>query len=91
MIEAPFFPGDKIIAVNALDKSLFKNGKIYTVSACDYNLCKGCYYWYVGVHGITNGNAYYRPSIFELIESKFAYEDDLLYLKEINEYVNNRR
>lgn len=67
----PFYVGQKVIAVDAMENSMFKNGTIYTVSAMDYHLGnpshpigRVTYYWYIGIVGHSDGGAYYRPSIF---------------------------
>jgi len=75
---APFYAGQKVVAVDAVSGSRFKNGQIYTVSAVEYKLGnqnhpigRVTYYWYVGIVGFADGGAYYRPAIFAPIEEKF--------------------
>lgn len=89
MIEAaPFFPGDVVIAVDALPNSFFYNGNVYNVSTCEYKPSNEEYYWYVGIEEIDKGSAYYRPTIFKLIESKFDREEALRYDNELKAYLN---
>lgn len=75
---APFYVGQKVVAVDAVDGSAFKNGTHYTVSAVEYKLGnkthpigRVTYYWYVGIEGHANAGAYFRPGIFAPIEEKF--------------------
>jgi len=58
-----FYIGQKVIAVDAMSKSLIKNGTIYTVDS--WEQVNG--YWYIGVEGSHNR---LRPSIFAPIEEK---------------------
>lgn len=75
---APFYVGQKVVAVDAVSGSAFKNGKTYTVASIEYKLGnqhhpigRVTYYWYVGIVGHADGGAYFRPSIFAPIEEKF--------------------
>lgn len=75
---APFYAGQKVVAVDAMEGATFKNGQNYVVSKVEYKLGnpshpigRVTYYWYVGIVGFSNGGAYYRPTIFAPIEEKF--------------------
>lgn len=64
---APFYAGQEVVAVDALPGSAFKNGQDYIVSAIEYkiNPANGLGpFWYIGIQGFNNGEAWYRPSIF---------------------------
>lgn len=85
---APFYVGQKVVAVDAMPMSHFKNGQIYTVASIEYRLGNPnhpigriTYYWYVGIVGHENGGAYFRPAIFAPIEESFI----TISLKEITE------
>ena len=72
---APFYVGQKVVAVDAVTNSLIKNGRIYTISSCQYSpsgnpIANGKLFWYIGVSGIDN--EWLRPTIFApLIQKKF--------------------
>ncbi len=72
----PFYEGQTVIAVDALPKSIIKNGLLYEVYSCEYAECKGQMFWYVGVSGqgiITHNRI--RPSIFApIIETVMKFE-----------------
>lgn len=58
----PFRLFEKVIAVDALPKSVIKNGKIYTILSVEQDRGQdGNLYWYVGVEGTHNR---IRPTIF---------------------------
>jgi hypothetical protein len=82
---APFFVGQKVVAVDAMPNSTIKNGQTYTITHCYYApsgnpIAKGGWFWYVGVVG--NDNKSLRPTIFApLQEQKFP----LIKLKKIIE------
>lgn len=61
----PFYIGESVVAVDALQGSAIKNGIIYKVYSCDYAECKGKWFWYVGVQreGYKSHDRV-RPSIF---------------------------
>ena len=62
-----FYAGQEVIAVNAHPKSAFKNGQLYIVSAFEYkiNPANGTGpYWYIGIVGHANGEAWFHPGIF---------------------------
>lgn len=68
---APFYIGQKVVSVDAMPGSGFKNGQSYIVSSVEYKLGnqhhpigRVTHYWYVGIVGWHDGGAYYRPSIF---------------------------
>lgn len=64
---APFYVGQEVVAVDALPKSAFKNGQDYIVAAIEYkiNPANGTGpYWYIGIVGHANGEAWFRPGIF---------------------------
>lgn len=61
----------RLKTVDALPKSMFKNGLVYTMTYCESRMNNGKGpFWYVGVkgNGINNSAAYYRPSIFRSID-----------------------
>lgn len=64
---APFYAGQEVVAVDAVPGSRFKNGQDYVVSACECKINpangKGPF-WYVGIVGHANGDAWFRPAIF---------------------------
>lgn len=71
---APFYPSQKVVAVDAHPQSRIKNGTEYVISHCHYSqsgnpLANGKSFWYVGVEG--NDNHWMRPGIFAPIESTF--------------------
>lgn len=75
---ASFYAGQKVVAVDAVLGSAFKNGQDYIIAAVEYKLGnrnhpigRVTYYWYVGIVGFADGGAYYRPGIFAPIEEKF--------------------
>lgn len=64
---APFYAGQEVVAVNAAPGSKFKNGQDYIVAAIEYkiNPANGTGpYWYIGIVGYNNGEAWYNPAIF---------------------------
>lgn len=71
---APFYVGQKVIAVDAMEGSKIKNGRQYIVNSCEYRESgnplsqKDKKYWYVGVEGHHNR---LRPGIFAPIEENF--------------------
>lgn len=74
---APFFAGQKVVAVAAQPTSAFKNGQEYTVSAMEYRYGNPHHpvgritkYWYVGIVGFADGKAYYAPYIFAPVKQK---------------------
>lgn len=67
IIYAPFYAGQEVVAVNAHPKSKFKNGQEYIVATIEYkiNPANGTGpYWYIGLVGHNNGEAWYNPRIF---------------------------
>ena len=75
---APFYVGQRVIAVDAVEGSAIKNGKKYIISHCHYAECKRKFYWYVGVEGFDN--KWLRPTIFaQMQENKIS----LMSFKEI--------
>lgn len=62
----PFYLFEKVIAVDAIQGSIIKNGKVYTILSCEYVFCRNgnAFFWYVGVEGSHNR---LRPSIFASI------------------------
>ncbi len=68
---APFYIGQKVVAVDAMPNSMFKNGQIYTVNSCTFEESgnpispAGKKYWYVGVVG---SHPHCRPGIFRPLE-----------------------
>ena len=75
---APFYAGEKVIAVDAVQGSFFKNKQHYIISTCYSAMCNGKYYWYVGIVGGPHSSI--RPSIFKSIQQK---EFPLMTFKEI--------
>ena len=70
---APFYIGQRVVAVDAVPNSKIKNGQHYTISDCYYApsgnpIANGKSYWYVGVVGFDNNCL--RPSIFAPLEQK---------------------
>jgi hypothetical protein len=77
---APFYVGQRVVAVNAALGSAFKNGTQYVIDAVEYNFGNPHHpvgritkYWYVGIQGfpkstISDRKAYYCPSIFAPVE-----------------------
>lgn len=68
---APFYVGQKVVAVDAMPTSRIKNGKCYTISTCHYSpsgnpIANGKSFWYVGVVGLDNN--WMRPEIFAPLE-----------------------
>jgi hypothetical protein len=64
---APFYAGQEVVAVKAVEGSRFKNGNDYVVSAIEYkiNPANGTGpYWYIGIVGHNNGEAWFDPKIF---------------------------
>ena len=66
MNNAPFYPGQTVVAIDAIKGSILKNGCHYIVDSCEYvqssnPLAEGEYFWYVGVEGSHNR---LRPAIF---------------------------
>lgn len=75
---APFYAGQRVVAVKAPNGSKFKNGQEYTVSKCEYKFGNSQHpigrvtkYWYVGIVGFANGGAYYAPYMFAPIPEAF--------------------
>lgn len=64
---APFYVGQEVVAVDALPGSKFINGQDYIVAAIEYKINpvngKGPF-WYIGIIGHANGEAWFRPGIF---------------------------
>lgn len=92
---APFYVGQKVVAVDAIEGSRIKNGQYYVISDCHYSpsgnpIANGQSFWYVGVMGFDN--KWLRPGIFAPIEQK---KFPLMTFKEINkvekieELINN--
>lgn len=74
--EPKFYPGQRVVAVDALPGAGFKNGKEYMVAAYEYKvssnpIANGKKFWYIGIVGFDNGGCYYRPSIFAPIIEAF--------------------
>lgn len=71
-----FYTGQRVVAVDALPGSFFKNGTEYVVSAYEWKsspnpIANGKYFWYIGIVGHANGSAYFRPGIFAPIIEAF--------------------
>lgn len=73
----PFYPGQQVVAVDAMKGSVFKNGIQYEVTKCDcrfgnphHPVGKVTKYWYVGIVGHADGHPYWRPTIFAPLEQK---------------------
>lgn len=83
MKPTPFYSGQKVVAVDALPKSKFKNGTVYTVSECFWSinpvngLGPFCYVGIVG-HG-----SWFRPSIFAPLEDLKMPSMTLTKIKEL--------
>lgn len=68
---APFYAGQKVVAVDAMPGAVWKNGETYTISQCIIRIGNdGNKYWYVGTTCYNNGEAHYRPSIFAPLQQK---------------------
>lgn len=70
---APFYEGQRVLAVDALPGSSIKNGQQYIVSDCHYSpsnnpIANGKWFWYVGIIGF---HRWLRPGIFAPIEENF--------------------
>lgn len=68
---APFYIGQKVVAVDAVSGSVIKNGQHYIVSECYYApsgnpLANGASFWYVRVSAFPIWSL--RPSIFAPIQ-----------------------
>jgi hypothetical protein len=74
---APFYIGEKVIAIDAIQGSIIKNGSIYEIYSCEYEQCNGNWYWYVGVIG---SHKWLRPSIFAPLHTV-----ELMCFEKINE------
>jgi hypothetical protein len=65
----PFYPGQKIVAVDAVPGAYFKNGTIYTCRTCHWSInpVNGLGpFCYIGVYGYDGD--WYRAAIFAPIE-----------------------
>lgn len=81
METAPFYIGETVIAVDAMNGSQIKNGVVYRVYSCHRSLCKENYYWYVGVQRSDyKSHEWVRPSIFASVA-----EGKLMTFEKINE------
>lgn len=74
---APFFVGQKVVAVAAPPTSRFKNKQEYEVSAMEYRygnphhpVGRVTKYWYVGIVGWANGKACYAPHMFAPVKQQ---------------------
>lgn len=65
-----FYPGQNVVAVDAILGSVFKNGSVYSVSSYDYkmNPANGKWYQYIGIVGVHD---WLRPGIFAPIPEIF--------------------
>lgn len=75
---APFYVGQKVVAIDAVTGSSFKNGQSYIVSAVECKLGNKNHpigsvtnYWYIGIVGFADGGAHFRPGIFAPLTSTF--------------------
>lgn len=70
---APFYVGQKVVAVRAVPGSSYKNGTVYTIKTCHYSYCENGnrHFWYVGV--VELNTDWNTPTIFEPIGEEFQY------------------
>lgn len=68
--ENAFYPGQRVVAVDAIAGSYFKNGNEYIVSSYAYkmNPVNGLWFWYIGIVG---SHDWLRPGIFAPIPESF--------------------
>jgi hypothetical protein len=71
-----FYPGQRIVAVDACDGSMFKNGQEYVVSVYKWRvssnpIANGRSFWYIGIVGHADGNAWFHPGIFAPLQANF--------------------
>ena len=95
---APFYPGQQVVAVDAMIGSYFKNGQDYVVTYCEYKPSGNPIdnpankYWYVGIEGWAEGKAYYRPSIFrakETMQASLMTFTEIVAKEELQILINN--